>query len=45
MEINTNSVELVTKPVEKKKNKKDLDCAMKLAGLKEEKKDGEQRDE
>lgn len=38
----TNAVELVTKPVEKKKNKEDLDCAMKLAGLKEEKENGKQ---
>lgn len=43
MEINTNAVELVTKPVEKDKNKKDFDCAMKLAGLKKEKEDGKQQ--
>ena len=42
----SNAVELVTKPVEKKKNKEDFDCAMKLAGLmKEEKKDGKRKDE
>lgn len=45
MPMETNAVELVTKPVAKDKNKKDLDCAMKLAGLKKEKENGKRKGE